>query len=309
MSLVELEDLAPGEDRGRAAAALERYRLLSPTDARDPLLDQGYRFLHAYFGPRDEIERREVVDGWADSGARQLGQLLARYRMILALDADGSLAGARDCYAVLDPAARLCVVYLAHALVAPEHRRGGLAPLLRAAGATLGREHIAASGLDPAEVEIMLAVEQEPIDPEDTDSHVRLTAYGRAGFKAIDPAILPYCQPDFRDLATLGVPARPLPLLAVVRRLGHEQRDRLPRRLAEGFVRHLYAVFATHCRPADMEPPLRHALDTLTRWPEDELPLTALPRTPSEAPSLTTLLRERALTFFPDFSKASPRTP
>lgn len=297
--LVALSDLAPGEDRARASQALERFRLCAPVGGADPLLAQGYAFLADYFGPKGEIERWPVLRTWADHDIRPLVQLRARYRMILAFDEDGALAGARDCYAVLDVDARICVVYLSHALVAPAHRRGGLAPLLRAAGATLGRQIIAEHGLDRAEVELLLAVEQEPIDPQDHDSHVRLTAYGRAGFQAIDPAILPYCQPDFRDLETLGVPAQPLPLLAVVRRVGHEGERTLPRALASAFVRHLYAVFGTHCRPADLEPPLRHALDALARWPSDTLPLEPLPRHPSEAPTQTTLLRDRALTFFP----------
>lgn len=295
--LVALEDLAPGEDRARAAAALGRYRLVAAGGAEDPLLDRGYRFLEAYFGPKNEIERREVVDRWASGLADPGPGFAARYRMILAFDPTGALAGVRDAYAVLDPAARVCVVYMAHLLLAPDARRGGLASLLRAAAATLGRELIAERGL-AGEAELLLAVEQEPIDPADADSHVRLVAYGRAGFQAVDPRALPYCQPDFRDLDAAGVPASPLPLLAVVRRVGHESERALPTPLARAFVTHLYAVFATHCRPADLVAPREHALAALARHAPERAPLLPLPRSVDEAPRSEALLRPRVLGYY-----------
>lgn len=297
--LVRLADLAPGEDLGRAEAALGRYTLRAVAGAEDPLLDAGYNFLAEYFLHRGELERRSVLEGWASRPARTIGGLHVHYRMLLATTPGAELAAARDCYAVLDPASGVVVVYLAHALVAPAHRRGGLAALLRGAGATFGRQILEEHGRDPDRADLLLAVEQEPIDPDDRDSHIRLCAYGKAGFQAIDPAFLPYCQPDFRDLDALGEPACPLPLLAVVRRVGRESDTTLPAPLAAAWVSALYAVFSSHCRPRDLEPLLAHTLGALAATGASEVPLVPLPRSPEEAPRCSALLRARVLGFFP----------
>lgn len=297
--LVRLADLGPGEQIGRAEAALGHYSLRAVAGADDPLFEAGYDFLAEYFGHRGELERREILEGWASRPRRRIGDLDIHYRMLLALAPDGSLAAARDCYAALDAATGVVVVYLAHALVAPAHRRGGLAALLRGAGASLGRQILQEHGLDPDGSELLLAVEQEPIDAADPDSHIRLSAYGKAGFQAIDPAWLPYCQPDFRDLEALGEPARPLPLLAVVRRVGREAEPTLPAALAAAWVSALYAVFSSHCRPRDLAPLLAHTLGTLASTGAAEVPLVPLPRSPEEAPRCAPLLRERVLGFFP----------
>jgi hypothetical protein len=170
------------------------------------------------------------------------------YHLLIARDDGGSLAGVRDCHVILDAAARVAVVYLAHALVLPRYRRTGLGALLRGAPIALARKALHQAGLDASQVDILIAAEMEHPDPGDAASVVRLVVYGKDGFSAIDPVQLPYFQPDFRDLAALpaGTAPSPLPLLAVVRWLGHEGRAEIPARLARAFVTHLYSVFATH---------------------------------------------------------------
>lgn len=285
---VELADLFAGEPQAKAGAALDRYRLRRATDSRDPVFQAAFGLLDAYFGPLGEIERRSVLEGWADQPRRVVGPHIIQYSIILAEDDSGEIAGARDCYAVTDPAARTCVVYLAHALVVPEHRRTGLASLLRAAPATLGRRALADAGVPDGD--LLLAVEQEPIHPDQPDTHVRLAAYGRGGFQAIDPVALPYQQPDFRDLDALGEAARPLPLVAVIRRVGHEGDATLPRALATAWLEHLMAVFGTHCRAADLAPIRAHALAALDAWGDRPVPLVSLPQAPADAPTLRPLL-------------------
>lgn len=265
MSLVDLGELFAGESKDKASAALDRYHLRAATGPDDPAFDAGYRLLHAYFGEKGEIERRGVLEAWAARPDRVVDGLRIRYQLLTATDSDGSLAAARDHYAVLDPRTGVCVVYLAHAFVSPAHRRTGLAALLRTAPATLGRQLLDEAGIPSPNRTLLLAVEQEPLVPADPDSAVRLAAYGRAGFRAIDPSALPYCQADFRDLEALGLPASPIPLLALVRRVGLEHHPTLPALYAAAFVTHLYAVFSTHCRPADLAPARQHALQTLAR--------------------------------------------
>ena len=168
-ALVDLADLHAGDSPSKAAGALERYRLRLAISSQDPVFAAAFGLLNQYFGPLGEIEREAVLRGWADAPRRQLGPYTVQYSLILAEDESGSPAGARDGYAILDPERRVCVVYLAHALVRPEHRRTGLASLLRTAPATLGRALMAEHGAEDSA--LMLAVEQEAIHPTERDSH------------------------------------------------------------------------------------------------------------------------------------------
>jgi GNAT superfamily N-acetyltransferase len=290
--IVAESDLAPGDDKARAA--LERFRLARVQEAAGRDFREGWGALDAEFGPRGEIERPEVVRGWLEaSRGRALPEgLWWEYHLIVARDAEGVLAGARDCHVTVDAARGECVVYLAHTLVLPPYRRAGLAALLRAAPVTAAQRALvrAATAGD-----VLLAAEMEPADPAAEDTIVRLVAYGRGGFAVVPPAVLPYCQADFRDPARIGEAPRPLPLLAVVRWLGHDGATALPARLCEAYVRHLYAVFATHCRPSDLGPPLGHALGALRAHGGGEVPLLALPRSRDDVDALAPLLRAEVL--------------
>ena len=292
-AVVDLDDLYGGESLEKCEAALERYELIVVPSSSDAAFDAAYGFMHRYFGPLGEIERRSVCAGWADRPIQALGGATVHYRMVLARDADGSVAGARDCYAVRWPDG-LCVVYMAHVLVAEGHRRTGIAALLRTVPTTLGRQVLAAGGGG----ELLLAVEQEPIREDDRDSQIRLCAYGRAGFRAVAPEILPYCQPDFRDLEALGLPPLPLPMLAVMRWVGHEHAAAIPARMAAAYVDSLYTVFGSHCRPADLAGPWRHALDALAASGLDPVPLIELPRHPEDAAGLLALRRDHTLQYY-----------
>jgi GNAT superfamily N-acetyltransferase len=286
---LDAADLEPEDTKAREALA--RYRLEIVDEATSAAFAAAYGALAAEFAPRGEIERREVVLDWLAHRDRRLDGLAWRYLLLAAWDGD-VLAGARDCHVTVDADRAECVIYLAHTLVLPPHRRGGLASLLRAAPITIARRVTA--GVTGAE--LLLAAEMEPADLAAQDTLVRLVAYGRAGFRAVSPARLPYCQPDFRDLAATGAEARPLPLLAVVRRIGHEEASALPPALGEAFVRHLYAVFGTHCRASDLARPREHALAAV-RAAAADLPLLALPRHLDDRERLAPLLREAVLPY------------
>lgn len=267
------------------------YRIEAVESSRSPSFDEAYGALAAEFGPRGELERREVVVRWLDeatptptptSRPRGPEELQRTYHLLVARDEGGSLAGVRDCHVVWDRREAVAIVYLAHVLVLPPYRRSGLGALLRSTPVAIARRVLGEAGMDASKVDLLLAAEMEPASRGDEASIVRLIAYGKDGFAAIAPAALPYWQPDFRDLdgvlASGGEP-RPLRLLAVVRFLGHEGELSLPKRLARAFVTHLYAVFATHVRPDHLAALETRTLGVLDALGTPEVPLLRLPRT------------------------------
>jgi GNAT superfamily N-acetyltransferase len=258
------------------------YRIEAVESSKSPDFDEAYGALAAEFAPRGELERREVVARWLDE-PRSGQELLQRtYHLLVARDEHGALAGVRDFHVVWDPREGVAIVYLAHVLVLPAYRRSGLGARFRSAPVAIARRVLGDAGLDASKVDILLAAEMEPASRADEASIVRLIAYGKDGFAAIAPAVLPYRQPDFRDLdgvlASGGEP-RPIPLLAVVRFLGHEGEPTLPSRLARAFVTHLYAVFATHVRPDHLAALETRTLGVLDAGGTPEVPLLPLPRT------------------------------
>ncbi|WP_437967631.1 hypothetical protein WMF04_50220 [Sorangium sp. So ce260] len=309
--IADLGDVYPAEGPEKVARAIARYSL---EEARDSAaFDEGYGALDAFFGPKGELERREVLAAWlAGVHTDRAAPIVATYHMLLARgvdDDDGRLAGVRDVYITLDRAARRCVALLSHALVLPEHRRSGLAALLRAAPVALARRALAEAGLggaglggaggDAGGAEVLLAAEMEAVDPGDRDTAVRLFAYGRAGFSVIPPAVLPYAQPDFRDTAALGVAPVPLPLVAVVRQVGEEERGDISRGGAAAFLRHYQAVHAREVDPAHLVPIRENALGRLDAFPGERVPLMRIPRGPAEIAGFAPLLRSAVMPLYP----------
>lgn len=286
------------------------YVIEAVASSRSRAFDEGYAALVAEFAPRGELERREVIARWLDEGVRgsrpdaQPAERLRRsYHMLIARDEHGALAGVRDCHVVLDERDRVATIYFAHVLVLPPFRRTGLAALLRSEPVARAHRFLADAVADPSTIDLLLAAEMEPPSLDDEASIIRLVAYGKDGFAAIAPAVLPYCQPDFRDLERAGAgKPRAIPLLAIVRFLGHEGAPLLPVRLARAFVTHLYAVFATHVRLdhlAELEARTLGVLDAFASANTRDVPLLPLPRTLDDAAAVTPLSRAAVMPFFP----------
>ncbi|WP_437676163.1 hypothetical protein [Sorangium sp. So ce131] len=304
--IVDLGDVYPAEGPEKVARAIAQYSL---EEARDSAaFDEGYRALDGFFGPKGELERHEVLAAWlAGVHTDPAAPIVLTYHMLIARDAEGRLAGVRDVYITLDRAARRCVALLSHALVLPEHRRSGLAALLRAAPVALARRALVEAGLGGAageageaeKAEVLLAAEMEAVDPDDRDTAVRLFAYGRAGFAVIPPSVLPYAQPDFRDTAALGVTPVPLPLMAVVRQVGEEERGDLSRDGAASFLRHYQAAHVREVDPAHLVPIRENALSRLAAFAGERVPLIRIPRGPEEIAGFAPLLRSVVMPLYP----------
>jgi GNAT superfamily N-acetyltransferase len=277
------------------------YRLEAVESSRSAAFDAAYAALDAEFAPRGELERRDVIARWLDQppASGREGTFVRTYHLLIAHDEAGAFAGVRDCHVVLDPKGGVAIVYLAHALVLPRFRRTGLGALLRSAPLALTRRALADAGMADRPVDVLLAAEMEPASLGDEASVIRLAAYAKDGFSAISPAALPYCQPDFRELRSANE-ARPIPLLAVVRRLGHEGEATLPLRLARAFVQHLYVVFATHVRADHLAALERRTLGVLDAFVgRGDVPLLALPRADGDPDVAIPISRAAVLSFFP----------
>lgn len=296
-ALLRESDLREGDAKG--PAALARFRLSLVGSEADPDFARAQALLDAEFGAKGELETLVAIRGYLARATPTLG-----YRLVVAKDEDGAVAGVRDCHVAEDAAAGRVVVFLSHVVVLPAYRRSGLAGLLREVPATLGRRAAEALRAQTGrEVDLLLAAEMEPADAADPDSLVRLVAYGKSGFKVIDPRALPYCQPDYREHVRIDETGlRPVPLLAVVRWVGHERARELPRPLAAAFVTHLYRIVGAHCRESDLAAPRAHALGALAAWPRDLVPLLDPPSSPSvddDARAWEPLSREVVLSYYP----------
>jgi GNAT superfamily N-acetyltransferase len=269
------------------------FRVAQIRSAEDPAFDVAWGALHDEFAPRGEIERRDVVVRWlANPGGYGAAGLRVTYHLVAVHDADGRLAAVRDHHVIVDRDRAVVTVYLAHALVTPEFRRRGLARELRRLARLHGEYAAETAGIDSPEM--ILAAEMEPMEPDRAETVTRLIAYGRDGFAAIEPARILYRQPDFRDPQTIDGDARSIPLLAVVRRIGHEGAPAIGRDLAESYVRHLYAVFATHCRASDLAPLAARSYAALNAS-GPLVPLVPLPISSDDAPALESLQAARVV--------------
>ena len=250
-------DLAPG-DASSAGLDLSAFRVDRIRALDDPLFETAYSPLWAEFGAKDEMELRETLGLRFGLAPRMLYEMLLVRR-------GGEFVAVRDhTAAVADGGA---VVHLSHNFIAPAARRTGLAGWLRAWPIQTARECMAANGV-PADAPVTLVAEMEYAAADDPARAIRLAAYEKAGFRKIDPAVVPYHQPDFRAPEVIDATggARPLAFQLVVRRVGREREPVISGREVRGLVRAIYDIYGPQFRPAD----LAHPLLSLDRYPSDD---------------------------------------
>jgi 4-aminobutyrate aminotransferase/(S)-3-amino-2-methylpropionate transaminase len=231
-------DIAPTENAGKVASALARFALCEVDGEESFRL--GYDALEQQFGPVDEIERREVLWSWQTGASTEApGRFRTRYHMNLVFE-EAALAGVRDHFTVVEVDTGAVVAFLSHSLVLPAYRRSGLAALLRALPAAHARLDAASFGVSPTETSLLS--EMELFEPDRTETLVRLRAYGGAGFRVVPPWFVPYAQPDFRDVVGLGLVARPVPMMLLVRQVRDEEKTTISRARARRLLDALAAV-------------------------------------------------------------------
>lgn len=252
------EDLSPG-DRRSAQADLGGIRFHLIESASDPLFARAFEKLTELFGPRNEMETLPVIRhrlGW-NLSEPQPGKPLFHYAMILALDPKDQIAAVRDYTAIVHapPERAACTVHLSHLWIDPSHRRSGLAGWMRAFPVQTARTllHRARHALHAP---ITLVGEMELPDNQDEARMIRLIAYEKAGYLKVDPKVIPYFQPDFRDPAEIDASGQHefIPMTPILRRVGHEAETSAPASEIRAMIRDLYAMYSDTFRPADMEP-------------------------------------------------------
>ena len=293
---VDPRDLHLGEGAARFTGAQRKYRCTRILSPEGPAFEQAWEAMYGFFGPRNEIERRDVLERWLVDPIED-GPIHVRYHLLAWHDDSGALAAVRDIFIATDVDTHVCVVLLSHSYVLAEHRRGGVAALVRTAPATLARADIAERSL-PSTTPILLTAEMEPLDPADEGTLVRLLSYGRAGFSVVLPQALPYFQPDFRELNPADEPMH-VPMAIVLRWLGNERADKLPVPLGRAIVRHFQRIHSRALHANHLEGASRHGLDGLSRWQAPDLPLLRIPPNASGLLQLAPMLRSQMLPHYP----------
>lgn len=263
-------DLSPG-DADSVRLASDGFQVHLVRSTADPLFERGYMALWDEFGPSGEMEQREVLaDRFTWQGAGPLKDYALWYEMIVICQ-DHRLAGVIDHTAIVrktDPAAA-AVVHLSHIWLSQAYRRCGLAGWMRAFPIQSARRCLQAAGRSPDSA-IVLVGEMEHPTPDMPLRLIRLKAFEKSGFQKIQPAAVPYHQPDFRPPAVIdsaGGP-KPLPFGLVIRRVGRESEPSLSGLEIRHIVADLYHMYSAGIRPDDMTPLWT---DLRRNYPQDEL--------------------------------------
>jgi GNAT superfamily N-acetyltransferase len=288
--MLELADVAP-LDRAKAESACQRFQLREVQGPDDPAFGAAYDMLASFFLAQGELEERDALAGFLRQRVLTYSEGVdGTYHLVTAWEGE-RLAGVRDCYVDLDRHLGVSMVALAHAFVAPEYRRTGLAALLRALPVTLARR-IQQERLGKT-LPTLLIAEMDPADPERPDSVVRLLAYGRSGFSVLDPQRMRYSQPELRELPDAAYTG--LPLLGVVRPVGLEQ---IPVEVAGLFPRLFHTTHRMYLPDARVTPSEQHARAHLDASPEP-VPLLPLPTDTATLQRLRPLVRGAILPLYP----------
>ena len=305
--VVDAADLHPGEGVSRFQDTLGCFVASEVLDPGSPAFDAAYLEMQAYFGHRNEIEQRSVLERWLREPISE-GPIRCHYHLLTWRHEDGTLAAVRDCMVAIDVEAPRAVVLLSHSFVAPRFRRAGLASALRTAPASLVKRELRAHGLDPSRTPTLLVAEMEPVEPARTETIVRIIAYGKTGYRAVLPAAMPYFQPDFRDLVALRKRAHHVPMVLMVRRLDDPAAPSLPRDLAAAIVSHLATIHSRAVRSADLARATEFTLGRLAAWTGD-VPLLHMPRRGSQTDRLIPLLQANVLRLYPSEYQARGSDP
>lgn len=275
------EHLAPGDSKS-LVGDWSGFELHTIRSADDPLFDAAFGALWEEFGAAGEMERAAVIASrmkWHPSQFHNEAALLYAMQLITR---NGEFVGVRDQTAILLENEPGAIVHLSHNLVAPAWRRSGIAGWMRALPVSTALEALAVSRRS-ANAPVTLVGEMEHFDPSRTATKIRLTAYEKAGYKMVDPLLVDYRQPDFRDPRIIDREngPQPLPLCLMLRRIGREHEEFISGAEVSRSVNALYKMYGRDFRRQDMQA----VLETLEKYPPPHARVPLLPPTRARATS------------------------
>lgn len=255
LSWVEEVDFAPG-DRAARHEAWPGFSCHRIHDPADPFFETAFGLLWDQFHPHGEMETREtILARLARRGQSTPDGFRADYELVLVLEGDRP-AAARDFTVILSPRFRElgALVHLSHNLVLPSWRRCGLAAWMRALPMAVARQTLPPEDLPSGGARVALAAEMEAPDPAIEDTLIRLKAYGKAGFRKVDPSCVHFLQPDFRAPELIANDEeRPLPMQLVLRLLPEPEQPWIDGALVREIVTGLYDMYALEFREEFMD--------------------------------------------------------
>ena len=269
------EHLAPGDTKSLygdwSGLALHTIR---STD--DPFFETAFGALWAEFGAAGEMEQASVIAERMKWHPSQMCDGAALFYAMLLITHNGDFVAVRDHTAILLEKEPGVVVHLSHNLVALAWRRSGIAGWMRALPVSTALEAVAAADR-PLDAPITLVGEMEHFNPSNAATGIRLTAYEKAGYKMVDPELVDYWQPDFRDPQVIDQEngPQPIPLCLMLRRIGREQEEFVSGAEVRQCVNALYKMYGRGFRKPDM----RAVLETLCYYPSPDARIPLVPPT------------------------------
>ena len=269
------EHLAPGDTKSLQGdwSGLELHTIRSTAD---PFFEAAFGALWKEFGEAGEMEQAGVIAErmkWHPS--QMLDEAALLYAMQL-ITRHGEFVAVRDHTAILLANEPGAIVHLAHNLVAPAWRRSGIAGWLRALPVSTALEALVAAGR-PIDAPITLVGEMEHFNPSHAATGIRLTAYEKAGYKMVDPELVDYWQPDFRDPQVIDQEngPQPIPLCLMLRRIGMVNEDFVSGAEVCQVVNALYKMYGRSFRKQDMQA----VCETLKNYPPPHALIPLVPPT------------------------------
>jgi len=269
------EHLAPGDTKSLHGdwSGLELHTIRSTDDS---FFETAFGALWAEFGAAGEMEQATVIAErmkWNPSQMHDGAALLYAMQLITR---DGEFVAVRDHTAILLANEPGAIVHLSHNLVAPAWRRSGIAGWLRALPVSTALEALAAAG-HPLNAPITLVGEMEHFNPSNAATGIRLTAYEKAGYKMVDPELVDYWQPDFRDPQVIDQEngPKPIPLCLMLRRIDREHEEFISGGEARQSVNALYKMYGRGFRARDM----KVVFETLKNYPPAHSHIPLVPPT------------------------------
>ncbi|MGO4893680.1 hypothetical protein [Flavobacterium sp. W21_SRS_FM6] len=250
----------------------------------DELFEPAYTVLNDYFGSRNEMESKAVISArfnWRTNEVIDGYSML--YQLAYITDENDALAAVGDYSVVINHKAcesgQAVVVHLSHIWVNPQKPGRGIVKHLMHSLTTEAAELAIKTAQLAPNTPITLVGEMEPYEAGNEERVRRIKVFLYNGLRLVDPASIPYCQPDFRSSKEIAAAqhSSPVPLSLMIRRVNREEQQNTNAKEIKHIVACLYHMYAQGLSPKAIE----DANLTLETYPSDGESVALLSRLPA----------------------------